>query len=376
MFRVWTAGNSADGAVQYLRARTILGSQSVVPATAYPAHSRKFRHNSHLLRRILSLDRPPIIVTYNRQGHEVPAFCFMYGQHVPMGQNAFQSLPQLVGAAEAGFPVVWVRPVAGVVWRKDGSSSVETAPKLLWHVLEQIGNINSVPTILLPWPTTQGQPNSSLAMDPDWPRLPDTNGRPSIASIVNALTIAAVENWSKSRILEELSIREALLQMDIAAPAVPEPLSKDSGVMLEPRQLAPYLMDCGLDDASAGKPERELAPDLGYMVLVTNTRQIRADPYAGTACAYDYAFCRTGPTSKERDRALVIQFRQVSFEEGWKRFFASKPNKDTRLFLSLADVLVFSDGLFYRTQSGWKVSTEQFPETYLVAAPQDYSLGQ
>jgi len=255
MFRVWTSGNANDDAIQYLRARTILGSQPVVSDTVHPAHSRKFRHNPHLLRRILSLDRPPIIVTYERHGHEVPAFCFMYGQHIPMGQNAFQSLPQLVGAVEAGFPVVWVRPVAGVVWRKDGSSSVETAPKLLWHVLGRICSITSVPTILLPWPTSDAQRGDSLDMDPDWPGLPNTSGRCSVASIVNALTIATVENWSKPRILAEPSIRQALLQMANESPQVPEPLSKDSGVLLEQRHLAPYLMDCGIDAAISAKTE-------------------------------------------------------------------------------------------------------------------------
>lgn len=358
MFTLWTApGQLAREAAQYLLKGTLLGSYPTITSTIYPAHSRKFRRNPLIIREVLALDRPAVLVTYNRQGQVAPVFAFILSEHVPMGQNAFQALPQIIGAAQAGFPVVWVQPTSATVTRKDGKSSIETMPALVWHVLCQISCIHRVPTVLVP-----------MDDNAKWAK--------TTSDLLDRLIDLAVKGGGAEKLVFEPSMSRLLAGMRTLAPAAPMPLSRNSGILLSAGDLATYLINSGLERKIAEHLEQKFGNYAGHLVFLTHSQRIRSDPYAGTAAAYDYAFCRTGYSTRDRTRTLVLHFTEVSFEQGWKHFFATPPNKDTRLFLSLADALVFSDGLFYRCEQGWLPATQSFPERYLVPPPEDYDLGE
>lgn len=70
----------------------------------------------------------------------------------------------------------------------------------------------------------------------------------------------------------------------------------------------------------------------------------RVDPYGGAQFVYDYLYCRTGPSTEDRKRNLVLQVPRVP-KATWLEKNPYKPQNKSSLWYKCADAIELADTL-------------------------------
>jgi hypothetical protein len=280
---------------------------------------------------IASYDRPDIILL--RDG--IPVLVVEKTGHVPTGKNPLQRVARLVKAAEIGVTGVFFVPYAA---KKHGENASKT--NLNYRAIQALRNIeeiNDTPMLIPPWPT-----------DDDYELIHDGSEDQLISQFVNQF----LERDCDPNVPAAEEIRE---QSEEGAKRI---LSEYAGYKTPPGSVTIKPTDSAVEQYSGLTGDGSFQMSRDETVICDFKFQTRrTDPYIGAQFAYDYLYCRTGPTILDRNRNLVLHMPKID-RETWFEFHPYKPGNKTALWYACADALVLSDdtltdfGQFRQSEQG------------------------
>lgn len=265
---------------------------------------------------IASYDRPDIILL--RDG--VPVLVVEKTGHVPTGKNPLQRVARLVKAAEIGVPGIFFVPYAA---KKHGKNAGKTNLNYrAIQALRRVEEVNDTPMLIPPWPTHDdyelihdGSEDELISRFVDQFLQEDCN--PAVPA---AEDIRAQSEQGAKRILSEY------------APYEKPPKS----VTIQSTRSATEQYN-GLEGDGSFQTSRDET-----VVCDFKFQTRRTDPYIGSQFAYDYLYCRTGPSVHDRNRNLVLNMPKID-RETWFEYHPYKPGNKTALWYACADALVLAD---------------------------------
>lgn len=264
---------------------------------------------------IVSYDRPDIVLL--REGE--PVLVVEKTGHVPTGKNPLQRVARLVKAAETGIPSVLFIPTAA---RKHGENASKTnLNHRAIQTLRRIEELTGTPMLLVPWPT-----------DEDHELRHDGSEDERLAAFVDQFLAAgcdpAVPAADETRVAAEREAERIL--SEYAAYQQPP-----GSVGIRP--TGDVVDSFGVPSGGTFSPERDES-----VVCRFGFRTRRTDPYVGAQFAYDYLYCRRGPTIHDRERNLVLHMPELD-RETWFDYHPYRPGNKTALWYACADALALAD---------------------------------
>ncbi len=265
---------------------------------------------------IASYDRPDIILLQD----DNPVLVVEKTGHVPTGKNPMQRVARLVKAAEMGVPGVFFVPYAA---KKHGKHSSKT--NLNYRAIQALRNIeeiNNTPMLIPPWPS-----------DEDYELIHDGSEDELIGEFVRQfLNNNCQTDVPAADRIRERSQEEAERILSEYPPYKKPPKSVE--IKSTDQTLSQYD---GLttDGTFQSTRDETVICNFGFQ-----TR--RTDPYIGSQFAYDYLYCRTGPTIHDRYRNLVLEIPKID-RKTWFEYHPYKPGNKTALWYACADAIILSD---------------------------------
>jgi hypothetical protein len=379
-----------------LAAAHALGNVSVQSFPQQNAHEG-FATLPTALRRLLFFAKPDAVICIDDGLRPIhPIFAFETTDHVPAQDHWMQRFNHLVGCAQEGVPGAYILPFS-MPNRPKFASKLD---HVFFYAYERVTEIHGTAMYIAEWEVVNG---ATTRCDPKYASLPDRN-TPDMKRTFEYLE-RVLEYAIHGRPLRDL-MRERLI-VDLrdrirsrAYARIPE--IRDFGRlkyhMPNNRPLS------GKEFAAAvGKMGLKLPPDLPdrmkkrdkYVIFVPQPNRKNktldrlgtdladriskrgGDPYLGQPLAFDYMFCRLGPTTYERDCNLVIDLSVLKFKdmaayhkEVWKKsplqYTSLKDIHDIptytmylkegsaqvlknvlRVYAFAADMILYRDGIVY-----------------------------
>jgi len=281
----------------------------------------------HKVLEIVSYDRPDIVLLSNDE----PVLVVEKTGHVPTGKNPLQRVARLVKAAETGIPSILFIPTAA---KKHGENASKTnLNHRAIQTLRRIEEITGTPMLLVPWPTDDdyelrhdGSEDERLEEFMD--QFLSTDFDPKVPA---AGEIREAAEREAERILSEHS-------------AYQQPPGS-----VEIRPTAAAIKSFEIPSGGTFSEDRSES-----VVCRFGFRTRRTDPYVGAQFAYDYLYCRSGPTIQDRKRNLILHMPELD-RETWFDYHPYRPGNKTALWYACADVLVLADDVL--------INFDQFRET-------------
>lgn len=265
---------------------------------------------------IASYDRPDIILLQDG----VPVLVVEKTGHVPTGKNPLQRVARLVKAAEIGVPGVFFVPYAA---KKHGENASKTnLNHRAIQALRRVEEVNETPMLIPPWPTHD-----------DYELVHDGSEDELMSRFVDQF----LQEGCDPNVPTAEEIRA---QSETGAKRI---LSEYAPYAKPPKSVTIQSTDSAVEQyrGLTGNGSFQTSRD-ETVVCDFKFRTRRTDPYIGSQFAYDYLYCRTGPTVRDRDRNLVLNMPKID-RETWFEYHPYKPGNKTALWYACADALVLAD---------------------------------
>lgn len=280
------------------------------------------------LAQALSFDRPDIILA---QDYE-PIMILERTVEVPSGHNVGQRFARLVAGAQMQIPVVYFGPYAA--YKHGGKTQGPRYMNLrLFYALEKVEAIEDTVITIMNWPVDD---QFEVIQSPE----KDTR-------MIEYLNLFFRYYDGSS---DTTKFAEYLKNSQFRAEQVQERQQFIKDYVRGPEQ---YDNPPNSVSITNWKNVSEIATvnptDLTDKILLYNIgmKNIRSDPYTGTAILYAYLYCG-GLTN--RTMSLVLYFPNVTSVK-WKNVAGGeRERKDIRLFRLVADGILFSDGYIPKSQ--------------------------
>jgi len=311
-------------------------------------HSQKIlprgQNTPDIINELILYDRPDIILLNDNK----PILVIEKTEEVPSGHNVGQRIGRLARAVELNVPVIKFFPFLA---KKHGkfASKCYVRPNI-FLAFKKMGEFHKLPVLALNWICDEeGELIRGGSEDKEIKKLMNLfidNG----FSLDNLSIISEIE---KNMLREYEERFNSSIHYRKLAPS--SSISKTLD-LLKKRNI------------NIRKPEiKNLLSNkesFVYTMKMTPEKCRREDPYTGNQFIYDYCYCRTGPTIKDRNKNFVLNFPLIS-KSRW--FEANPENHERKSFLwyTLADFIIFKDSLAIRGMDYDRPLKE--PEIYLLA---------
>lgn len=287
------------------------------------------------LRRLLFFANPDLVICIDDGVRPIrPMFAVEVSEHVMATDHWMQRFPHLVGCAQQGVPGIYIMP-GDMPDRENFAGRVDPA---FYYAYDRVIEIHDTPFFIAQWSSSDG---ATLDMDENYPDLPDHGS----ADLQNSLQFFELvldcaihgrefQSLMRDRIVVDLRDRirsegyralpEVRAYRRLAA-NMPE------GKFLTLEQLESWLsakrlrLPEDLPDRIVKRsrtlifvpmlPPKAGKPDNRRESVLSRIHLKGGDPYTGMPLAFDYLFCRLGPTPYERDTNLVIDLSFMRFED-------------------------------------------------------------
>lgn len=298
--------------------------RALAPATLSPFPSAKLQPAG--LARVLAYDRPDIVLV---DGAGEPILVLERTIEVPSGHNVGQRFARIAAAARAQVPAVYFGPYSA--YKHGGITRGPRYMNLrLFHGIDETAAIEDSPITTIRWPTDDAweiiqtpekdlrvQMYLKLFFDVGADKDPEGGRR----AILSSTFEGEQEDERQAFIAKEVKNRQ---QYDVPPPSV------------QIGALASMALLSSVDPALLVNNE--------VLLYSIGMRNIRSDPYTGTAILYAYLYCG-GMASRKRD--LVLHFPEV--DVGRWDALAHTVRKDVRLFREVADGILFKNAYRHRS---------------------------
>lgn len=265
---------------------------------------------------IASYDRPDIILLQDG----TPVLVVEKTGHVPTGKNPLQRVARLVKAAEIGVPGIFFVPYAA---KKHGKNASKTnLNHRAIQTLRRIEEVNDTPMLIPPWPTHD-----------DHELIHDGSEDELISRFINQFLQEDCD--PNVPVAEEIRARSEKGAKRI--------LSEYAPYDKPPKSVTIQSTDSVIKEHNGLLGDGSFQASRDETVICDFKFQTRrTDPYIGSQFAYDYLYCRTGPTIHDRNRNLVLNMPKID-RETWFEYHPYEPGNKTALWYACADALVLAD---------------------------------
>lgn len=283
---------------------------------------------------ILYLDKPDIIIAGTNDGvHEKPIFSIELAACTPQFQHSIQRFPRLLASVTSGCPTVLIMPARKRA--NDGKGSYQRSAAADYGAV-RLMDIFRVPALVVDWPDDDG-----YLIFEGQDNLPPLDSE-SIAELGDYLRgcLIAFSQVDYLGALARLPLTQQLMdqtrtnaykngRISIDRPGGGD---RDAQVKLD---LVPTddLIHRLIEERRANATSISQLPDYfrsreqSLLFYPTRISAHAGDPYVGMMTYYDIAFCRTGPSTRDRRYNLVAYANDVNLEETTSRMTEFNANK-------------------------------------------------
>jgi len=330
---------------------------------------------------ILYLDKPDIIISGKQDGvHERPIFAIELASCTPQFQHSIQRFSRSLASVSNGCPNVLIMPMKK---QANNGATVYVRSAAADYGAVRLTDVFKVPSLVVDWPEKNGilQLNGQDTL----PLLSD----PNIVELGNYLrqAIGAFSQIDYLGALSRLPLTQKLIDHTrtrayaSGAPTIAKPGGGGAGGqvklgIVKTEELIKQLVAEGRATPTSVSQIPEYFRNREECLLFYPTRITghSGDPYVGMMTYYDMAFCRTGPTTRDRRYNLVAYCNGVAIDEVTSKMEAFNnekcpfniplvPNnmlqysyhlrdgcrktkiKPVRIYSEIADLVAFTDGI-------------------------------
>lgn len=363
----------------------VLPSYSITYKKIPTNGSKEFTELPAYIADILYLDKPDIILAGQIDSvHEKPLFSIEFASCTPQYQHALQRFSRMMASVAAGCPSIIIMPMQKA--ENNGGDRLYQRSRALEYGAVKLMDAYRIPAFVFDWSDINGilehEPNTSL------PLLNSVAIQELIKLLNQSINAFANNDYISSlwRLPSVIGLVEKMRNRAYSgtAPTIGRPgggNGADTQASLKLWDTSALIADVRLNVKGANNYLRQM-PDFisrRSSSLVFNPTRVVAhagDPYVGMIGYYDIAFCRNGPSTRDRIHNLVAYCNGVSINEvqdAMTNFVTtscpfSKPVqssnvlkysyhlkngckstkiKPLRIYSELADVVVFNDGILF-----------------------------
>lgn len=334
---------------------------------------------------ILYLDKPDVVLAGSLDGrHERPIFSIEFASCTPQYQHALQRFSRMMASVVNSCPSVIIMPERKR--ENDGGVRLYKRSQSIEYGAVRLMDIYRTPAFVMDWPDDDGilknEAQTGLPLlNCDSMRHLRQLLKDSIAQFYNVDYIGAL--W-RLPIVKSLVDITRMRAYDNGAPSISRPgggqgaKSKSNLDLFPTNKLISEIENKSQSHKAQIKKISDFIKNRQKSLVFYPTRVTKhaGDPYVGMIGYYDIAFCRTGPTTRDRGYNLVAHCKGVSIDEINKSmtgFYEKKcpfsedastgdlerysyhlkygckltKSKPSRIYAELADLVIFDDGLLY-----------------------------
>jgi len=280
----------------------------------FPSKARDDR----TLCKVLAYDRPDIVLT----DHDEPILVVERTVEVPSGHNVGQRFARLAAAAQACVPCVYFGPYAA--YKHGGATQGPRYMNLrLFYAIEKMAETDCAACTTIKWPVDSNYEIIKSAQK---------DGR------MRAYIGLFFQNYRRGNLQE---LNEVLKSSQFEQEQEAERSAFIANEVENPRQYnsppdSVTMLRTANFMAEYAVPSGKLLLDKTVVYRV-GMAYVRSDPYTGMAMLYSYLYC--GGMRKHSSH-LVLHFPNIT-RKIWNAAAKNQHRKDVRLFLTVADGIIF-----------------------------------
>lgn len=334
---------------------------------------------------ILYLDKPDIILSGRIDDvYEKPIFSIEFASCTPQYQHALQRFSRMMASVTSGCPSAIIMPKQKA--ENEGGIRLYKRSRALEYGTVKLMDSYRIPAFVFDWPDTDGnlenEPGTSLP----------TLSAPGIVSLKNLLFKALSAFQNLDYIASLWKLKEVTLLVENTrsraygggAPTIDRPGGGEGAATQSKLDLlnTKSFIDDVIDKHEVLKsyfknmPEYITRRESSLVFYPTRMVEHAGDPYVGMIGYYDIAFCRNGPSTRDRIYNLIAYCETLSIDEvetAMAKFNAQtcpfrepvKPSnvlkfsyhlkhgcretkiKPLRIYSELADIVIFKNGVLF-----------------------------
>ena len=271
--------------------------------------------------KLIKYDRPDIILLKEKK----PILVLEKTREVPTGHNVGQRFARLVRSAEMQIPVIYFLPFDA---RKHGKySSICNLNARLIRAMLNLSEIHKTPCLTVNWPSDD---DGQLVIDGTEDKL------------VRKLVTALIEkDGFKSKVI---SSHLTWMANEYEERCQRYPGYRGLPTSVEITKTDQFILKNPQITETNRKKLRRRSDSMVYKIDMSEGSCKRQDPYTGMQFIYDYAWLRSGPTPKNRNKNLILQVPNVRVST-WKSKNPNDSNTKSCNWYLTADAIVLKDGM-------------------------------
>lgn len=347
-------------------------------------YSKEFARLPSFVADILYLDKPDIIISGAPDGiHERPLMSIELAACTPQYQHAIQRFSRMLASVANGCPSVLIMPKTKA--ENLGGGRVYHRSAAADYGAVRLTDVYRVPAIVLDWPDTAG--TLDLEGSDTLPKLASPSMLALGSYLREAITaffgsvdyIGALARLSSYQLMIDQTRAQAYA---IAPPTISNPgggSADNSGAKLDLVDTSALLDRLKSEGRITPQAINQLPAyfhgrEKSLLFYPTRVVEHSGDPYVGMLTYYDIAFCRTGPSRRDRRYNLVAYCRGVQRAETYdvmktfnntkcpfnlpltddnllmysyhlKDGCAKTKTKPVRIYSEIADLTAYTDGV-------------------------------
>jgi len=290
---------------------------------------KEFARLPRSVRKLLFFGHPDVILVYdNGIESEKAVFAWEITDAKPATDHWMQRFPSLVGACELGVPSVFILRFVSDTSNWSGKLESE-----FFYTYDRVMEIEQIPIYLADWlPDSTGK----FAFDQDYPDVPDRNSDSMVDTIefLNKVIEYSIHGQDIHRLIKERLLVDLRNKIKVRIHDVPKPedyqrLTVSSATGYSNLEQVKEYINQKTTYRVNHLPNRILLRDKSIIfvprpqyhrgvrtlkeTLISRIQKKNGNPYNGMPLAFDFMFCRLGPSTYERDINLIIDMSEVEY---------------------------------------------------------------
>ena len=334
---------------------------------------------------ILYLDKPDIILAAQTDSvYEKPLFSIEFAGCTPQYQHALQRFSRMMASVAAGCPSLIIMPLQKA--ENNGGARLYQRSRALEYGAVRLMDAYRIPAFVFDWPDNEG-----TLLNEEFMSLPkiDTESINALTALLKqALSVASNNDYISAlwRLPSVINLVDKMRNRAYSggAPTIQRPGGGEGGdtqaalKLWETSELIDEIRNSVTNskDYLNDMPEFLKKREKSLVFNPTRVVQHAGDPYVGMIGYYDIAFCRNGPSTRDRIYNLVAYCKNVSIDEVSTAMGSFISNscpfsqsltssnvlkysyhlkhgcretkiKPLRIYSELADIVFFKDGMLF-----------------------------
>ena len=318
---------------EFLKSNTKLSTETVnIHPLSNTNSDNKFGLLPYSVRKLLFFGHPDVMLSYyDGLQPERCVFAWEITDAKPATDHWMQRFTSLVGACEVGVPSVFILKFEANT--KQWSAEIESE---FFYAYNRVMDIHRIPIYIANW---QPDVSGKFQEDPDYSGIPYRKIEPMMDSVgfFEMVMDYAVHGKDFKNLLQERLIVDLKDKLTVKISVKPTPSEYERLCIIDKKGYVDTSKALEYIKNKLGKelpeiPERIKNREKSIVfvprpqvcsgrranpkeTLLNRIQKRNGNPYNGMPLAFDFMFCRLGPTPRERDKNLIIDLSELSFAE-------------------------------------------------------------